>query len=186
MNKYNFEIKSFAETETRTIQWLWPDMIPFGMLTLLGGKGGLGKSFALCDLVARASTGKPMPDGTCNPPMDVLMLAREDDPNSVMKARLLAAGADMERVHWTKLESLGETPSSLDFVTCCKNGLVDFSKERNVGLITIDTFASFATEKYGHQQCTAGAPRSGCRSESSQQDQCRRNRYGTLKEAVQV
>ena len=57
-------------------------VIPRGMLSLIGGKQGLGKSFLVCDIAARISTGRPMPTGVASVPGNVLLLAREDDASS--------------------------------------------------------------------------------------------------------
>jgi hypothetical protein len=43
-------------------QWLWPNRIPIGKLTLLVGEPGLGKSLLVADLAARVSAGLPWPD----------------------------------------------------------------------------------------------------------------------------
>ena len=60
-----------ADVPLQNVDWLVPDLLPRGELSLLGADGGTGK---------------------------VLILAGEDDPGKVLKARLLAAGADMNRV----------------------------------------------------------------------------------------
>ena len=48
-------VTSFADVEPETIQWLWPNRIPLGKLTVLAGLGGLGKSFVTLDIAARVS-----------------------------------------------------------------------------------------------------------------------------------
>ena len=50
-----FDLQTFADTPERQIAWLWPEVIPRGMVSLLGGKQGLGKSYLICDLAARIS-----------------------------------------------------------------------------------------------------------------------------------
>src|SRR4029077_12718205 len=46
----------------RPVDWLWPERIPIGKVTLLVGDPGLGKSLVALDIAARVSTGKPWPD----------------------------------------------------------------------------------------------------------------------------
>jgi hypothetical protein len=41
--------------------WLWPDYIPLGMLTLIAGDPGVGKSFLTLYMAATVSTGRPWP-----------------------------------------------------------------------------------------------------------------------------
>ena len=142
---YGFAIHSFQDTPEDPIEWLWPDMIPKGMVTLLAGKQGLGKSYLLCSLAARISSGEAMPDGTTQPPGKVLMLVREDDPGRVLKPRLKAAGADMDRITWTSLITTTNEHASLDFVQACPD-LAKLTKNEGFTLIIVDTFAAFAPD----------------------------------------
>src|ERR1041385_1758377 len=59
---------------------LWHPYIPRAGLTLLVAPPGAGKSSLSLDLAARASQGRPMPDGTIAPetPGCVLIIAPED------------------------------------------------------------------------------------------------------------
>ena len=43
--------------EAKPIDWLWKDFIPAGMLSLIAGLQGIGKSFTTVDWAARISTG---------------------------------------------------------------------------------------------------------------------------------
>ena len=81
-------------------EWLVPDVLPRGEISLLGADGGTGKGLWQAQLIACVTTGKtsgffPVPPAQTG---KVLILAGEDDPGKVLKARLLAAGADMNRV----------------------------------------------------------------------------------------
>jgi putative DNA primase/helicase len=80
------------------VQWAWPGFLPAGMLTLLGGAPGCGKTTIALDLAATITTGGRWPDGTpCTAPGDVLVWSGED-PHAVTASRLVASGADMGRV----------------------------------------------------------------------------------------
>jgi hypothetical protein len=46
------------------VQWLWPDRLPRGMVTLIEGAEGTGKSFVALDLAARVSRGMDWPDSS--------------------------------------------------------------------------------------------------------------------------
>jgi hypothetical protein len=80
------------------IHWLLRHRLPFGEYTSIEGAGGIGKTTAAIDIIARFTTGRPMPDGSVHEPGNVLLIA-EEDRRSIIKARLLAAGADLSRVH---------------------------------------------------------------------------------------
>jgi hypothetical protein len=137
-----FDLQTFAETPEREIAWLWPGVIPKGMPSLLGGKQGLGKSFLICDLAARVSSGQPMPDGTQQPPGRVLLLAREDDASCVLLPRLRAAKADLSRVCWSVFANTA-TGSPIDLATHV-DLLVEATASHAFDLIVVDTFAAFA------------------------------------------
>ena len=82
------------------ICWLWPGFLPAGMLTILGGAPGCGKTTIALSLAATVTRGGTWPDGTrYTQPGDVLVWSGED-PSSVSAARLKASGADMTRVYF--------------------------------------------------------------------------------------
>jgi hypothetical protein len=81
--------------------WLWRDRIPLGELTTLDGDPGLGKSLITLDLAARVSRGAAMPREGCaeiSGPRGVVILAAEDNIESVIRPRLRRAGADGTRI----------------------------------------------------------------------------------------
>jgi hypothetical protein len=80
-----------------------------GALTLVIGDPGNGKSAVVCDLIARITRGAAWPDGAPGSAggKTTILLSVEDDPASVTKPRLAAAGADMSKV-------LGFSPESAE------------------------------------------------------------------------
>src|SRR5207237_4933693 len=86
--------------DRQPVQWLVPGWLARGALALLDGDPGLGKSTLAAELAARLSRG----DGQ-QPPASVLILSAEDDPARVIRPRLEAAGADLQRI--LLLESVG-------------------------------------------------------------------------------
>jgi hypothetical protein len=87
--------------EVKPIEWLWEPRVPLGMPTLLFGYGGVGKGLILADLAARTSAGLPRPDDrtSTSEPGDVIVLTAEESYSRVYVPRLIACGADLERVH---------------------------------------------------------------------------------------
>lgn len=82
------------------VNWLWQGYLPTGMLTLLGGAPGCGKTTLALSLAAIVTTGGHWPDGSrCAGAGDVVIWSGED-PHSVIAARLAAAGATLQRVHF--------------------------------------------------------------------------------------
>lgn len=83
-----------------SVQWLWPGYLPLGMLTILGGSPGCGKTTIALSLAALVTKGARWPCGAAQrAPGDVLIWSGED-PHSILAARLAAANADMKRVHF--------------------------------------------------------------------------------------
>lgn len=79
--------------------WIWPGWLPMGKLVVLEGDPATGKSTVALDLLARITTGKPMPDGSPGIlPSNVLFMSAEDDMDDTTVWRLRAAGANLERV----------------------------------------------------------------------------------------
>jgi hypothetical protein len=78
-----------------------PGRIPGGKLVLLAGDGGHGKSFITLHLTACETTGRPAFGLTYDAPpaADVLLISCEDDYADTVVPRLIAAGADLSRVH---------------------------------------------------------------------------------------
>ena len=92
-------ITRLADVAAQPVEWLWPGYLPAGMLCLLDGDPGVGKSTLTDDLAARASTGRPMPDDTGGgEPVGVVILSAEDDLARTVRPRLEAAGADLARI----------------------------------------------------------------------------------------
>lgn len=91
-----------SEIAERPVDWLWHQRLPLGKLTILAGDPGLGKTFLACDLVARITTGRPMPDGTpafqgCR--HEALWVSAEDDDADTTLPRIRMLGGDCTRVH---------------------------------------------------------------------------------------
>ena len=82
------------------LEWLWPNRIPLGKVTLLVGDPDVGKSLLALDIAARVSAGIPWPDRHQQPnnPGTVILLATEDDLADTVHPRLTAASADLNRI----------------------------------------------------------------------------------------
>lgn len=87
------------EVTPRPVRWLWRGYIPEGALTIIDGGKGSGKSTIALTIAAAVSTGGPLPTGESVEQGNVLVLEPEDDAVSTTVPRLIAAGADLSRVH---------------------------------------------------------------------------------------
>lgn len=95
-------IEPIADTEAESLAWLWPGWIPGNKISLLVGPDGIGKSMISLDIAARLTTGRPWPDEDPQtpprPPANVLILTEVEDASDTIRPRLVALGADTNRV----------------------------------------------------------------------------------------
>lgn len=89
---------TFDLIEPQVIDWEWEGVIATGHYGEINGEPGAGKSLLTCEIAARRSTGRQLPGGSPSDPTGIVILNYEDDPGSVLRARLEAAGADLSRV----------------------------------------------------------------------------------------
>lgn len=90
------------------VDWVWPQYLPAGMLTIFGGAPGTGKTTIAATLGAVLTRGAAWPCGSPGQGAgDVIVWSGEDAP-AVLAARFAAAGADMKRVHFVENIADGE------------------------------------------------------------------------------
>ncbi len=81
--------------KTETIDWVIDQWIPTGMLTLLAGREGIGKSTIACDWVSQLS----------KKGVKCAYLNSEDSRSYTVKPRLQAAGANLDNVFFIDVET---------------------------------------------------------------------------------
>lgn len=101
--------KSLADIRAEEVAWLWHSYLPRGMISIIDGDPGTGKSLLTCDLIARVTCGRAMPpcsDRTqVTQPSAVLLINYEDDLARTIKPRILKAGGDVQLVKVLDLKS---------------------------------------------------------------------------------
>lgn len=93
------DLVPYNTIEPEEVQWLWEKRIPLGKFSMLQGDPGLGKSYLLCDLAARVSTGTPFPDGSQVIEGEAAIFTSEDDPADTIRPRLDLLGANVAKVY---------------------------------------------------------------------------------------
>lgn len=103
--KLSLEMTSMADVEEKEAQWLIPLFIPKGVITVVAGDGGVGKTFMWCDLVASVSSGtytffEYENNSLIHPkqPQKVMYFSSEDDMQVTLKKRLRLSGANMDNI----------------------------------------------------------------------------------------
>ncbi len=93
-----------ADVKSKPINWLWPEKIARGKVSMIAGDPGLGKSLITIALASAVSTGARWPVGGGNAPQgSVIMLSDEDALDDTIRPRLDAADADCAKIHAIKM-----------------------------------------------------------------------------------
>lgn len=137
-----------SDIETRSVEWLWPGRIPVGKLTTIAGMPGLGKTFFLCDLVARVTSCSPWPDGKANSDKgSVLFISGEDEPEDTLVPRMQEAGADLTRVRFFRADAFSQF--SLRNIELLDRAVAE--ADNDVRLVAIDPPTSFTLGTDDHK-----------------------------------
>jgi putative DNA primase/helicase len=89
-----------STVEPLPIRWLWNSYLANGKMHILGGAPSAGKTTLALSLAAIVSSGGSFPDGSRAVPGNVVIWSGEDDFADTIVPRLMAAGADLGRVHF--------------------------------------------------------------------------------------
>jgi hypothetical protein len=87
-----------ADVQARPVEWLWEPFIPIGMLSMLSGDPGTGKSFIALSVAAELSHGK-LRDGRNVDPANTLYLSVENPLAESVRPRFDALGGDAARLY---------------------------------------------------------------------------------------
>jgi hypothetical protein len=135
-----------SDLQPEKLVWVWPGRIPEGKLVLVGGPPGLGKSQLTAFMAATISNGGDWP---CNEGStavgNVIFMSAEDGIEDTIVPRLMAAGANLDRVHIvasaTKPDGTGRKTFSLKTDV---DLLEAKAKEiRDVRLIIVDPISAY-------------------------------------------
>ncbi|WP_426699657.1 AAA family ATPase [Rhodanobacter sp. Col0626] len=94
------KLTNAASIKPEPIRWLCPGYLARGKLHVLAGSPGTGKTTIAVDFAASTTSGRAFPTGHRPTPANTLIWSGEDDPADTLVPRLIAAGADLNRVHF--------------------------------------------------------------------------------------
>jgi Bifunctional DNA primase/polymerase, N-terminal/AAA domain len=96
------------KVKPESISWAWKNRFAFGKMAMIAGDPGLGKSTLLVEVAALHTIGGDFPCGEGKAILcEVAILTAEDGLHDTLAPRLIAAGADMSKIHFiagTKFE----------------------------------------------------------------------------------
>lgn len=88
-----------SEIEAKSVDWLWEPYLPKGMLALLSGDPGCGKTYLSLAIAAALSNGKiPGTQKPCDP-VSTIYLSQENSAEYVLRPRFDSLGGDCSRLH---------------------------------------------------------------------------------------
>ena len=134
------------EIRSERVLWLWRGRLPRRSLSVVAGEKGLGKSLLTNARIPAEATRGLLPGELEGQAVDVLVCSGEDDWRSVVKPRLMAHGADLDRVHRISVsdkdgESLLTLPDDVPALEAEVERLR--ATGRTVGMIVIDPIGAF-------------------------------------------
>lgn len=133
-----------SRVEEKEADWLVPQYIPRGQITVLAGDGGSGKTTIWCGIAAAVSNGgkvffDPVPDDFAQrEPQQVLFFSSEDSLEYTLKARLRKAGANLDNIFSASLRD--ERFSRIKFNS---DLLKDLIRETLPALVIFDPIQAF-------------------------------------------
>ena len=106
--------------QSRRVRWLWKQRLALGYLGVWTGPGDIGKSL-FAGWVVRGVTLGELEGEFFGTPCDVLIVATEDGREDMWKPRLVAVGADLDRISfldtpdgWNLRDGIGLIADALD------------------------------------------------------------------------
>lgn len=87
-----------SDVTEKAIQWLWGNKLPLGMLSLVTGLAGIGKSFLTVYMTAIITSGSNWPDGSPCEEGSVLFFYGEEGIEDTYIKRFRANGADQTKI----------------------------------------------------------------------------------------
>jgi len=123
----------YSDIEHYKDEWVWYPFIPRKGITLLLGAPGIGKSMFLTQVIAVLTGGGTFPDGIKpENPMTVVYQCSDDGLSDTVKPRLMAAGADCDKVVYIK---------DPDNALTLNDGFVgDAMKKTDCGMFVFDSY----------------------------------------------
>jgi hypothetical protein len=139
------ELLRLSSINSRAVPWLWEPYIALGMLAMLSGDPGAGKSFVALAIAAALTSGKV--PRTLDPiePCNVLYLSVENSPEHVLRPRFDALGGDPERFDILKGIIRGDgTKATRESITLADVALLEQAiTQTSARLVVVDPLQSY-------------------------------------------
>jgi putative DNA primase/helicase len=138
------EVGCISEVDMKEVDWLWEDHLARGKITMLAGDSALGKSQISIKLAAAFTNGSEWPDNNGTAPIEsVIFITAEDAIDDTVAPRLVAAGANTDRVHYLKSVHVDGKPRSFNIQTNMDAIARKVRELGDVAMVVIDPITAF-------------------------------------------
>jgi len=137
--------------EPEKVTWLWNKRFAAGKLNIVHGDPGVGKTWAVLDILSHVTTGRPFCDGAPCEAGEVMFVTAEDGIADTIRPRLDLLGADVSRAHCLDLVRVDgrEVALDLDKHMCALGTWL--KSHPNVKAVGIDPLAAFLGKIDSHR-----------------------------------
>jgi putative DNA primase/helicase len=140
-----------AEIPPEKIEWLWPHRLARGKHTCIAGEPGTGKSQLSIAIIATVTAAGVWPCGEGRAPLgNAIILSAEDGASDTIVPRLLAAGADLNRVHVVSAVRDTNGPRALNLqrdLALLESKIIEIG---DVALVVVDPVSSYLGKTDSH------------------------------------
>ena len=139
------DLVTLSTVEAQPVPWLWRPYLSYGMINLLSGEPGCGKTFLALAFAAALTTGRiPYVGEPCRP-HDVVYLSIENSPEYVVRPRFDSLQGDASRLHVLQGAVTGEGPKARrEGVRLSDIPLLDSAlKQTNSRFLVVDPIQSY-------------------------------------------
>jgi hypothetical protein len=145
-----------SQVRMRAKHWLWRGHLLRGAQELLTGIPGVGKSQVQCCYISCTTSGLVWPNGDPGTsPSNVIMITAEDTVDQEVIPRLVAAGADCNRVYIMKSIKIDEKTSRQFLLAEDLDQLArDIARIGDVSLVTMDPITAYMGGKIDSHKTT--------------------------------
>jgi putative DNA primase/helicase len=137
-NPISVSLQCAADITPEAIRWLWNGWLAKGKLHIFAGQAGTGKTTIAIALASTITTGGRFPDGSLSPNGSILIWSGEDSPADTLVPRLMAAGADLSKVHFVGETTANHELRSFDPATDMQPLLIKAATIPDLALLIID------------------------------------------------
>ncbi len=152
------------------VNWLWEGFLARGKVHIIAGAPGTGKTTLAIGFVASLTSGGRWPDTTRATPGAALIWSGEDSPADTLVPRLIASGANLDRVHFVGDRLTADGVRGFDPATDFAMLEIEAARIANLRLVIVDPIVSAVAKdgnsnndvRRGLQPLVRFAERTGC------------------------